>query len=244
MKNKKTVVFDFDGVIHSYKSGWQGIDVIPDEPVPGIKEAIAEIRAAGYNVTVVSTRCEDLAGVVAICNWLEKYGIEVDATTTHKPPAEVYIDDRAILFDGNPKALLKKIQTFVPWHKKGVNPTMKKLNMIQKQNNLNAVYHDEETKSGGAYSNYYIFRDEPNNDDPLAVLYFQNGPRNDPDSRAGILDHELLEIVRDRLKGFQSGPFPTRENACALTHIEEALMWMNKRVEDRAERGVLGKNEK
>ena len=29
-----------------------------------------------------------------------------------------------------------------------------------------------------------------------------------------------------------------------LTHIEEALMWMNKRVEDRAERGVLGTNAK
>ena len=54
----------------------------------------------------------------------------------------------------------------------------------------------------------------------------------------------ILEIVRDRLKGFQSGPMATRENACALTHIEEALMWMNKRVEDRIERGVLGTMEK
>ena len=30
------------------------------------------------------------------------------------------------------------------------------------------------------------------------------------------------------------------ENACALTHIEEALMWLNRRVEDRITRGVLG----
>lgn len=37
---KQTVVFDFDGVIHSYTSGWKGATVIPDPPVPGIKEAI------------------------------------------------------------------------------------------------------------------------------------------------------------------------------------------------------------
>lgn len=43
---------------------------------------------------------------------------------------------------------------------------------------------------------------------------------------------------------FQAGPFSSRENACALTHIEEALMWMNRRVEDRIERNVLGRNEK
>ena len=30
----------------------------------------------------------------------------------------------------------------------------------------------------------------------------------------------------------------------SLTHIEEALMWMNKRAEDRAERNVLGTYEK
>ena len=76
------------------------------------------------------------------------------------------------------------------------------------------------------------------------MVDFQKGPRNDPESRQGVLDCDLLEIVRDRLKGFQNGPMATRENACALTHIEEALMWLNKRVEDRIERGVLGTMEK
>ena len=32
--------------------------------------------------------------------------------------------------------------------------------------------------------------------------------------------------------------------AIALTHIEEALLWMNKRADDRAERNVLGTMEK
>ena len=39
---------------------------------------------------------------------------------------------------------------------------------------------------------------------------------------------------------FQQGEFATRDNAIALTHVEETLLWMNKRVEDRAEKGKLG----
>lgn len=114
---KQTVVFDFDGVIHSYVSGWQGATVIPDPPVPGIKEAIAEIRAAGYEVVVVSTRTASALGFQAVRSWLMANGIEVDRVCTEKPPAIVYIDDRAICFDGNPATLLGKIQTFKPWNK-------------------------------------------------------------------------------------------------------------------------------
>lgn len=114
---KQTVVFDFDGVIHSYKSGWQGVTIIPDEPVEGIKEAIAEIRAAGYEVVVVSTRCDLYEGQVAIQQYLEKHGIKVDRICKEKPPAIVYIDDRALCFDGNAGSLLEKIRNFQPWNK-------------------------------------------------------------------------------------------------------------------------------
>lgn len=100
---------------------------------------------------------------------------------------------------------------------------------------------------GGAYHDYDIYRagDNPEtSEDPLICIQFQKGPRNAPDSQHGVLDVDLLEIVRDRLRCFQQGYFATRENACALTHIEEALMWLNKRVEDRVERNVLGTYEK
>lgn len=113
---KKTVVFDFDGVIHSYTSGWQGIDVIPDDPVDGISEAIDNIRNAGYEVVVVSTRCKEEKGVEAIKYWLWKWFIEVDGVMAEKPPAIVYIDDRAICFDGDTKSLLDKINNFSPWY--------------------------------------------------------------------------------------------------------------------------------
>jgi len=114
---KQTVVFDFDGVIHSYTSGWQGVGVIPDPPVPGIKEAIDNIRAVGYEVVVVSTRCATLDGLRAVEEYLDKHGIIVDNVMKEKPPAIVYIDDRAICFDGHPETLLTKIVNFTPWNK-------------------------------------------------------------------------------------------------------------------------------
>ena len=113
----KTVVFDFDGVIHSYTSGWKGSAIIPDPPVPGIREAIAEIRRAGYDVVVVSTRCNTLDGYAAIREWLYRNKIVVDDVKVEKPPAIAYIDDRAICFDGKPDTLLEKIQNFKPWNK-------------------------------------------------------------------------------------------------------------------------------
>lgn len=112
---KYTVVFDFDGVIHSYNSGWQGIDVISDPPVDGIKEVIAELRNKGYEVVVVSTRCSKPSGILAILDWLEKYNIKVDKVSDIKPPAIVYVDDRAITFDGKTEGLVDKICNFKPW---------------------------------------------------------------------------------------------------------------------------------
>ena len=120
---------------------------------------------------------------------------------------------------------------------------MRELSTIQKREKLNDVYAVNEKGNGGANHRYSISSASK----PSVILteiQFQNGARKLPDSVHGVLDTDLLEIVRDRLKGFQSGEFATRENACALTHIEEALMWMNKRVEDRIERNVLGTNNK
>lgn len=119
----KTVVFDFDGVIHSYTSGWQVEDTILDPPVPGIREALKEIRDAGYEVVVVSTRCATIKGHGAIEAWLYDNGLReyIDKVCKEKPPAVAYIDDRAICFDGHPETLLKKIKNFQPWYK---NPTL------------------------------------------------------------------------------------------------------------------------
>ena len=120
---------------------------------------------------------------------------------------------------------------------------MQKLSTIQKRENLNEVYRYGVPGPGGAYHDYEIVA--PNDPEvALTCIEFQKGPRKDPNARHGVLDTDLLEIVRDRLKAFQSGPYACRENEMALYGVETALMWMNRRVEDRIERNVLGTMEK
>lgn len=71
------------------------------------------------------------------------------------------------------------------------------------------------------------------------LIVFQNGPI----AKVGVngITHEaLLAILIDRLRLFQSGKYACRENALALTKIEEALHWLNSRTRSRIERGVEG----
>jgi hypothetical protein len=113
---KPTIIFDFDGVIHSYTSGWQGVTNIPDPPVPGIKEAIRKIREE-YRIIVVSTRCFQPGGIEAIQEYLAKHEIEIDGVVAEKVPAILSVDDRTICFDGKPEGLMEKIKNFKPWNK-------------------------------------------------------------------------------------------------------------------------------
>lgn len=125
---------------------------------------------------------------------------------------------------------------------------MRVLSTIQKREKLNSVYAVDEKGCGGANHHYKVVYSTIDFDDRIektaADIQFQCGPRNEFGSIHGVLDTDLLEIVRDRLKGFQSGEFATEYNARALEHIEDALMWLNRRVEDRIERNVLGTEEK
>ena len=75
------------------------------------------------------------------------------------------------------------------------------------------------------------------------MLQFQQGPIQSPTDFNGITNEALLAVIIDRMRGFQSGPFKCRENAVALTKMEDAMMWLQKRTRDRMARGVEGKNE-
>lgn len=56
----------------------------------------------------------------------------------------------------------------------------------------------------------------------------------------GITDQALIAIVLDRVRSFNEGPYRCRENSMMITKLEEALMWGEKRGNDRARRNVEG----
>lgn len=179
--SKQTVVFDFDGVIHSYTSGWKGVDVVSDPPVPGIKESIDEIRNAGYEVAVVSTRCASKEGLNAVETYLADNEIEVDKVCKEKPPAIVYIDDRALCFDGKPHTLLDKIKNFEPWNKQTALPNNEKANYYRPEVSLPHI--PEIDNSGGDWDAYLPFEDEILYDVPEHQWYIGDG------------NHSILELM-------------------------------------------------
>lgn len=95
----------------------------------------------------------------------------------------------------------------------------------------------DEPGPGNACHRYEI--DVVGNVDAICDIQFQNGPVIESGFN-GISNEALLAVVEDRLAGFQSGPFACRENAVALTKVQEAMMWLLKRTRDRLARGVEG----
>lgn len=103
---------------------------------------------------------------------------------------------------------------------------MEKINTIQKREKLNDVYAIDEVGPGGANHKYAIIPCGQEEEriiqtyKPMCEIQLQCGPRKEEDSQHGLIDGDLLEIVRHRLQCFQAGPFASEYNAKALEHIE------------------------
>lgn len=119
-EKKYTIAIDFDGVIHSYTSGWHGHDTALDPPVPGAAEFLAQALERGYDVAVCSTRAETVEGRIAIrdylLNMIPAYLERRIRVEAGKPKALVYIDDRGWRFDGTFPSL-DDVDLFTPWNK-------------------------------------------------------------------------------------------------------------------------------
>ncbi|MEZ7524021.1 hypothetical protein [Burkholderia vietnamiensis] len=92
--------------------------------------------------------------------------------------------------------------------------------------------------AGGANHIYWVHFEDGEKVSPVCI-FFQNGPIAEVGVN-GLTQEVLLAIVTDRLRSFQAGPFACRENALALTKIEEAQHWLQQRTLARMRRGVEG----
>lgn len=112
---------------------------------------------------------------------------------------------------------------------------------LVKKRKFTSICTTDEKGEGGANHDYVIKTRDVYVVPTFAVINFQNGPISE-NGVNGCQNEDLIEIVLDRLRDFQNGKFPCRENAIAITKLEEALMWLDKRTLDRRERGVEGKS--
>lgn len=79
--------------------------------------------------------------------------------------------------------------------------------------------------------------------EPLQIVKFQEGPIKESGVN-GVMNEDLLAMVIARLKYFQESEFACRENAVALTKLEEAMMWLEKRTTARERKGIEGTHQR
>lgn len=119
MSSHPCIAVDFDGVLHSYTSGWAGAAVCPDPPVEGAIEWLNGIVEEFY-VVILTTRGDQPGGNDAVTAWLRSNGYTGPdlLVTSHKVPALLYLDDRGWRFEGPgtfPSA--EQVHAARPWNK-------------------------------------------------------------------------------------------------------------------------------
>lgn len=115
-----TVAVDFDGVLHHYSTPWVAAHIIPDPPVAGAMAWLTDIRR-DFDVIIFTTRGKTWRGRRAVRRWLNLWRPEQDGdsfpVTAVKPAALVYLDDRAMRFNGVSFPSANELHAHRPWHK-------------------------------------------------------------------------------------------------------------------------------
>lgn len=104
---------------------------------------------------------------------------------------------------------------------------------------LKTTKADARDANGGSHTYVVTYHPKDGEFGPVQTIQFQNGPVKEVGPN-GIQNEDLLKIVLDRMEGFNTGPYRCRENSLAITHLEEAIHWLDHRTRDREDRGVEG----
>ena len=125
-KRPYRIGLDFDGVLHSYTSGFTGIEP-KDPPVKGAVKFVCKLKDAGFEVFVFTARLAgenwSAAHEMAIRAWLVENNFPCLQITGEKWHADLYIDDRGYRFTGDftelESKLFKKSGILMSWVDKG-----------------------------------------------------------------------------------------------------------------------------
>ena len=120
--------------------------------------------------------------------------------------------------------------------------------MIKLQHDLltskyTTVLMEKEYKFNAPHKFVVVGSNEDGTGSQLAEIHFQEGPIKESGVN-GVCNEDVISMVIARLEGFQKSEFACRENALAITKLEEALLWLRKRTMGRENRGVEGTHQK
>ena len=101
------VCVDLNGVLDGY-TGWKHSEHW-DPPRSGAADFLSGLAESGFDIVVFTTRHR-----VGVRRWLREHGLLgwVSAITDRKPPAHVFVDDRAVCFRGDFAATLEQVRSF------------------------------------------------------------------------------------------------------------------------------------
>lgn len=114
---------------------------------------------------------------------------------------------------------------------------MKELKRDLLTNKYTRVFCEDESEQKFNAPHHFIVTDLEGKE--LTKVDFQEGAIKESGVN-GCCNEDLINMVIERLEGFQNSEFKCRENALAITKLEEALLWLRKRTMAREQRGVEG----
>ena len=125
-ERSKKIGLDFDGVLHSYVSGYS--DYPADAAIPGAQKFCRDLQDRGFVLFVFTARLAgkhwDPVKQAAIVKWLQDNDFPDMPVTGEKLAADLYIDDNGYRFRGDYADTLTRIDSkelLTVWYEKKPN---------------------------------------------------------------------------------------------------------------------------